>query len=312
MRSLSKRLKAVLYRPTRAVATVVSLMVGLGSSACHADYITEVLADNPIAYYRLNEPTLASPVLNMGSAGAAIDGVYAQNGTGAGPGVPGAQPGFEVDNTSLRSFVSSGNVVRAVVADNDAFDTAGGLTIEAWIYRTPPAGDNTNDNEGIVTKYLGTGNQRSYALFYSATLGTLGFAVSSDGTGGSTVFHTPAGATIAEDAWTHIAAVFDPGNRMELFVNGQSVGTPLDTGVPTGVHAGSAELWIGGLANLATQRIFEGSIDEVAIYNYALDEDRILAHYQSAVPAVVPEPGTLLTVVLGAIGMAAFRRKAIF
>lgn len=289
-----------------AIAALTAFVIGTGSSIGHASYVTEVLADNPVAYYRLNEATSAVTAANSSAAGAALNGTYNYNGTGAGPGVAGAQPGFEVGNSALQSWLSDGNVARVVVDDSNPLDVAGALTLEAWVYRTPQSAD-ANENEGIVTKYVGTGNQRSFALFYSSASGTLGFAVSPDGTSTSAVFHSPAEATIPENQWTHIAAVFVPGSSMNFFVNGQAVGTPTTTGVPGGIHVGTAELWIGGLPTLVSRRMFEGNIDEVAVYSAALSPARILAHYNAA----VPEPGSVALMIAGLASAVVVYRKRI-
>jgi len=55
------------------------LVIGSGLVTTQADYATQVLANGPVAYWRLNDK-VAVPAgdvaQNLGSAGAAVDGYY--------------------------------------------------------------------------------------------------------------------------------------------------------------------------------------------------------------------------------------------
>ncbi len=122
------------------------------------------------------------------------------------------------------------------------------------------------------------------------------------------------GAEDVGDQWTHVVGTFDwDGNTPDvdgnitgtgtLYVNGQPVksGTlsyrPYDNG-PLLIGAG----WGSG----SIRYYFDGKMDEVAVYNSALTDVQVLAHYN----ATIPEPGSLLLLGLGAIGLLLARRKA--
>jgi hypothetical protein len=144
----------------------------------------------------------------------------------------------------------------------------------------------------------------------------VGVAFSNNG-----AFHTDSSAEFATPdvdytEWTHVVTTFTPGERFQVFVNGQFIGEAVDddiSGVAAGyqlddsLYTGPADMWIGQQFNGNDDWTFRGFIDEVAIYNYALSPAQIAAHYSAA----VPEPGTatIAMVAVGAIGVLARRRS---
>jgi len=111
--------------------------------------------------------------------------------------------------------------------------------------------------------------------------------------------------------------VYDDANStISIYVNGQPSGSP-GTTRPIGLRASSDPVSIGSkhLGNDPNyDGFFTGTIDEVAVYNYALTADQIQAHYAAAYgsslpPTIVlpPEPSTNFvslptTLSVGAIG----------
>jgi hypothetical protein len=280
-------------------------------------YETAVLADGPVAYYRLNENS-GTTAANIGS-GVGIDGTYdnipgmtANNMSNYGvPGPrPSSFPGLEADNNSIFLDPENGSVKGSttnpmvkVVDPNSPLVITGALTLEAWIKRSDQLVDAGN-NEGIVGRYRQdqfpgtTGDQgaRSYVLYFDSTTnpdnsaGTpgLGVAYSTSPTGAfqsANSYEFSASLPVGE--WVHVAAVLDPGNRVEVYVNGSSIGE-VTTGVLTDpLFSGPGDFWIGQQFTEADEWTFEGGIDEVAVYAKALTDEQVLAHYQAA---VVPEP----------------------
>ncbi len=71
------------------------------------------------------------------------------------------------------------------------------------------------------------------------------------------------------NAWTHVALTYD-GTIVRLYVNGTQVATRNQTGA---IQTSSNPLWIGG--NQPYGEFFNGLIDEVRVYNRALDQGEI-------------------------------------
>lgn len=288
---------------------LLALSLAAFPNLSHASvYSDAVLADAPVAYYRLDETT-NTLAANSGTGGAALDANYVNIGVGEGKrnvGQAGPRPGdtagpFAVDgleetNKSVHLGHDVANPTAFTYLERPDFlgspvDITGALTLEAWIYRDPQAA--SGNNEGIVGRYQGStfGNQRSYSLYYNPrTGGGLGFVLSDNGS-----FQTGfdlKGPTIPEGEWTHVAATYSPSTRMALFINGALVAERTDpAGIPASIYDSAAPLWVGAQFSLAANTMFEGKMDEVAVYNKTLSDAAILAHYEAAtsnVPLGVP------------------------
>lgn len=290
-------------------------------------YSDAVLADNPLAYYRLNEST-GSTAASIGSA-AGVDATYVN--------IPGATatntsaldqagpplPGFDASNRSVffepeDGPASDGSdtplIVKAwdaIGTDPLALDGSTGLTIEAWIRRSTPTVTSGAENEGIASRYqqdgagLGSGG-RSYNLFYDNDINAIAMAVSDDGAFKSagvleaTDFDVPVGE------WLHVVGTYAPPSgpdpaTMAIFVNGEEVANRTTT--LNSLFSGAADFWIGQQFTTADNWTFEGNIDEVAIYDQVLSDQAILGHYQAA----IPEPSSLVVLVLGVVAFGSLK-----
>ena len=303
------------------------------SLAVASPYSDAVLADGPIAYYRLNE-TAGTTAANGGTAGALLDGTFIGYGAaaeGSGPiniGQSGPRPGdssgaasitgLESDNRAIHSainftaFPTAGENPRVEVADfaDNPLDILGALTLEAWVYRDPQTDGFGSNNEGIVGKFIGSGNQRAYGLSRRADTGELRFILSRFGTyEGAFDFPSPQNA-IPLGEWTHVAATYVPSTRMAIFVNGLMVAEQTNPdNVPGFLFNSDAPLWIGTQhSELNPLTAWEGKIDEVAVYNRALSDDTIMAHYRAG---VVPEPSMFALGTAATACLFAFSRRRI-
>jgi hypothetical protein len=81
-------------------------------------------------------------------------------------------------------------------------------------------------------------------------------------------------AASLDNVWTHVALTFD-GATVRLYVDGVEV----DDTTASGAQASSGALWIG--CNEAKDQFFEGLIDEVRLYDRALDQAELKADMQA-------------------------------
>ena len=105
------------------------------------------------------------------------------------------------------------------------------------------------------------------------------------GTFGANNVVTYGTAALAVDTWTHLALTYD-GATLRLYVNGVQVASQARTG---NLVTSANPLQIGGDSIFG--QYFQGSIDEVRIYNQALSPSEIQADMQTPVvrsPALSP------------------------
>lgn len=283
----------------RSIAAMGILMaVATGSTAFADAYGDAVMADNPLVWFRLDEGQGSFFAANSGTGGFALDGFYNQFTEVSGPRSQaqlGPRPGdiaggylidgFDAGNLAPHWGPAPSDFTRVEVPDADPLDiSTTGLTLEAWLKRD--AQTDTGANEGIISKYVGSGNQRSYNLYYDPTPGVIGLALSSSGVN-QTAFTLQTTTNIPLGEWTHVAATWVPGQSMHIYYNGQEVANRTLLETQTALHIGTAPLWIGHQFNTASGSTFEGLIDEAAVYDRALTATEILEHFNAATGAFV-------------------------
>ena len=150
-----------------------------------------------------------------------------------------------------------GSFVR--VADKTAFDVAGAMTIACWVnIHSVPA-----EWMAIVTK-----GDSGWRLSTNEKDRKFHFSVSDWNSPGRVNGST----TINADEWHHLTAVYD-GSVMRLYLDGKLDATQPWTG---GIARNKADVLIGENVE-QPNRGFDGLIDDVRIYSYALPEDEIKA-----------------------------------
>lgn len=287
------------------VLIVAGALCGLVAPAA-AGYITTVEGDNPTAYWRLEETSGSDPAVSE-VGGAGLSGTYQG---GVTPGVagprPGDFPGLPATNRAARFGTTADAHVE--VPDQAALDITGAVTLEALVnLDNLPSGGNA----GIVAKYLGDGDQRSYNLFVEGNndTGALGMVISPDGTFGAGTVTLQDDQALDIGRWLHVAGVYEPDNFMKLYIDGQPVETfeEPSTDIPSAIHSGTAPLWIGTqFAPSSADNHFPGIIDEVAVYDAALGDQAISAHHEAA---ITPEPTVGMLVWVSGLMLLA-RRKS--
>ena len=192
---------------------------------------------------------------------------YSNNGSCSGTACPAWNASGRLGGAS--TFDGSNDYIQV----NDSNSLDGSLTrftILAWVYVNKSV-----DMSYFVSKEKDTGASGSYGLYMDCATGCkYGFDFFSN----SDNDYVMADANLTNNTWAHLAGTWD-GSNIRLYVNGiQQSSTPAVTG--TSVNNTNYNLTIGLAANYAAP-YFNGSIDEVRIYNRALSAQEILLHYQS-------------------------------
>ncbi len=171
---------------------------------------------------------------------------------------------FRADEKSFRTLIPKpGTALKfdgtddyVKIEDNSQLELTTNYTIEAWI---KPHGFGWL--YGIVSKYQTSGSN-GYFLRLSNSSPYTGISFDGMQTGNG---------ILEADNWYHIAAVNNGGTRL-LYINGSNV--PLN-GTPIDVQVNSDPLTIGVDFLVENDRYFNGIIDEVRIFNVALDSTQI-------------------------------------
>ncbi len=231
-----------------------------------------VLAANPVGYWRLNETGNASSGTLV-----AVDSAHGFNGTygsASTDGVPGPTPslgfpGFATDETGAEFTNGIPNSFVTIPALNLTTNT---VTITTWIYPIGTPGNYC----GIVFCRNG-GDASGFCFTDNGQIGYTWNQNNSDTWSWMSGLYPPLGQ------WSFIALVVSPSNAVAYLCNfaGQTSAT---NAVASTVEAFSSTTLIGtdNADGGSGQRTFNGLMDEVAIFNYALSPSQVLDLYFSA------------------------------
>ncbi len=238
------------------------------TAAASPDYAATILADSPLAYWRLNEA--AAPT--------AFDATGAHNGTyaaAATPGANGPRPplfnGFEAANTAVETFVSTASSYVSVPFGSLGTNT---VTFSAWLY---PLGTQASWSGLLVTR---GGSGTSGGMNYNSQQ-MLAYTWNNNS---SATYNFVSGLTIPSNQWSLVAMVIYP-NQAILYL-----GTTNSLRSATNVLAHTSDVfgnnWQIGSDNSSGandgSRTFNGLIDEVAVFTKSLPPARISAEYVAA------------------------------
>jgi hypothetical protein len=167
------------------------------------------------------------------------------------------------------------------VPSSDSLEIDDNVTIAAWINWI----DTGDTWLGILANGQQNGPWENYGLFINRSSRFLYFTLSLDG--GHVTQQTPNDITVPNE-WVHVCASWD-GSTARIYVNGKMELETVQSGtlVPPGLP-----LRIGH--RNGSPHYFNGTIDEVRIYNHALEEAEILAAMEGGKGypyALGPNPG---------------------
>lgn len=248
-----------------------------GTNALANTYQATVLADGPAGYWRLDAPGDPAAV-NAGSLGAVGDGTYVYGATPVEPGpAPSAYPGFAVGNTGVN-----------IPTNNPGY------------VQLPPL--NLNTNTVTITAWVkAKGQQQSYCGLVYCDQDTVGGTISGLNIG-------PAGGLELGYTWNNALATYDwasglllPDNQWAftaLIVRPDSATLCLHDGVSfqtkqnvfaNPVQTFSVSTRLGSDGAYFPDEIFNGGIDEVAVFKRALSLGEVYSQYAAAVGGLPPQ-----------------------
>jgi hypothetical protein len=227
-------------------------------------YLSEVLADSPLFYYRFNELS--------GTAAADASG-NGHNGTYQPSGITLGATGATNTNDSGKAILLTDPTSYMNTGVNAAANPGtGDFTIEAWIKRTVP---------DLIVSIVGkapTGAGDKIALQLD-NFGTLGLQLNNTTISGV--------GNVATNVYKHVVATRASG-AVTLYVNGvvNKTATFATTLSP------NANVLVGrfNLDDILLSGFATGTIDEVAWYTTALSQARIQAHFAAATAPPDPTP----------------------
>lgn len=243
-------------------------------SARTKSYSSLVKEKNPALYLRLGEPSLTLPVAaNSGSIGTDGDALYYAGSTPgiAGPRSP-AVSGFASTNHAVR-IDKAGSYIKIPSQTLSLTE----VTFSGWVKR------------------VGALPGRAAIIFQRASSGSgaSGLGVNDDGVSlsyhwndaGNTYGWNP-GLTIPDNAWTFVALSVLPDSAVMYMGTASGLVAATNT-VTHEVHDFSISTIDIGLDPTASSRTFTGSLDEISMFDKALDYSQINTLFKAALPAIL-------------------------
>jgi hypothetical protein len=183
------------------------------------------------------------------------------------------------------------------------------VSIEAWICpHTLPPSSGTNFRHFIVTKGRDTDAGYHLAVLPSGQVRT--------GVVTSTGYHftaTSNNLSAGLNNWHHLVMTYESGVGGSVWLDGVETTSGEWGDILWTPPYDNQSLTVGNLKfGTNSMYFFDGRIDEVAVYSYALSDDEVLDHWNDGdgrAPVAVPEPSTFLLASLGLVGFAVLRRR---
>jgi len=292
------------------ISTFTVLGLSAGSSYAQT-YVDAVLADNPVAYYRLNETSTLNPAADSANPGGNVGNYNFNFGSLGTPG-----PTLIGSPGNVAPNFARADVVSATSAALDVPET-GSYSIELWFNPRDLSNETPPFKFGELAAKGPNGAavpaQSWYLLYwgdqpFGFAPGAVRFGV--DGSGDadkivqSDLVDPNKLVPLDADEWFHIVGAYDATSGLaSLYLNGSLAAS--NTLVSAGPLSPGEPLLIGGLSQGgALVNFVGGGIDEVAYYGTALSASQVKAHWDAA-----PEPGSVILLVVGAFWMLLIRRK---
>jgi hypothetical protein len=222
-------------------------------------YEMEVRSDAPVLYVRFGDHSKTM----------AKDEIGGYHGTYPAQGVMFGEPGAIVGDSDGAITLSGSNVV--TMPPGLAFAQKRPLSIEVW---AKPTSYDDQTGYGVVVDHQVYEPREGYVLRVSR------LDVAFERWAGGSTFGSNAteNRAVSLDVWHHVVATFD-GAALRLFVDGTQTAF---NGVPYDMPEVTASWTVGGPNCQCTTNYFVGGLDELAMYDHALDPARVRAHFEAS------------------------------
>jgi len=243
-------------------------------------YELAILSNNPVAYYRFNEnngdPT-STPNLPAFDYIGGDNGVYGVPTENLADGINGPEPsdgypGFETGNGAAQFF--PGYNTSEITVPSWGINT-NTVTITAWVY---PMSAETNAVGLVYDRGADVaGLSYSYSTNASGDY-TLGYNWNND----RTTYFWNSGLVPPANQWSFVALVVTPTAATIYLANTNGVNVAVHN-YPNVAQSFSGPITIGNDPEDTTgNRVFNGAMDEVAVFNQALSQSQVLALFAGA------------------------------
>lgn len=218
-----------------------------------------MLADGPRGFWPLDE-TVTSVFHDISGHGFDTSGLL----QGVAIGVTGLIP------TSSDLAMSSASTPTNMFSNVNIPYTTNAFSVEAWVntFATPAF--------GIIMGANNAGNNASILFYFYLATGVLhAFLIDN-----AFNQHDVSGAGSCSDGRTHYVVFTFDGSFMRLYKDGVANGAP--TAAAVTMNQGTWATVLGRGQNGIVGNLLGGTLDEVALYDYALTPAQISAHYAKA------------------------------
>lgn len=143
------------------------------------------------------------------------------------------------------------------------------ITVLAWINHS-----SSKQNEFIMTAGS-TGNFKSHNIYPdqpSKCLGKFGYSGAGSGVGSCSNHN------ISDSQWHHVVFMYN-GSNVNFYVDGQESLNLSQDDSPFTLNVGTGIFHIGGHLTLAAGRSFNGTMDELLVYDRVLTQEEVRFHY---------------------------------
>jgi hypothetical protein len=244
-------------------------------------YDTTILADSPLAYWKLDEA----------SGTTLVDQVASYNLATANSPTLGVTGPITSDGAGNRAVgFASASSQYAQAASNTTFALGNVFSIEAWVNETT-----IGSNAARQSILANTGATATPALEIGGSFSTGRISITAPGV---FVCESPSSTYTTTGVWTHLVytrTAAGTGNQ-QIYMNGVAVTGPLIEAAQTYVDTACA--WAIGRRTTNAQ-FFNGAIARVAIYGSALSAGQVATHYAAASGSSTPTARNLATLGVG-------------